>query len=298
MPIDAPWVRLVLGAVTSLLLLLGVVGAVTTAGQDDSLLRAGDAGAGGPGSVATTVVGSAEGGAPGAAAGRPDGATAAGGGATAAGAGATGPIAAPVGRSPKAGTYAYRLDVDDGKETYDVSWKVEDAGKSGEETRVLMTAKGGNSTRIEHASFKSDGYLIRLNTFDSGGGPYDCDWEPDVVEFRFPLATGLEWANDARCKITVASGTADARQTDTAKVTGTEQVDVGGEKVVVWVIERTRKSEFVGGGNTVIRETVSRELFAPSHGLVVLVTGTETLTEPNKTTKAKTHLELDKLTPS
>ena len=109
----------------------------------------------------------------------------------------------------------------------------------------------------------------------------ECDWQPDVPVYRFPLQAGAEWSWESKCTRRDGDSEETRTRTGTARVTGVREHAVGGREVLAWVIERqdvqmihTRFNFPAPGGNE-SRESTSRfesnatDLFAPAVGLEV-----------------------------
>ena len=282
MPYDTPLVRRVLSLATAALFFFGVIGALAVEEKpDDSDLVKDRGGLSTTDSTAPAAVGASDPNAPAtslpAAAPAPAGgqpATTAAGGARPSGQTAIGPA-----KPPQPGTYRFTRTVteDDEKDEEETDIKIEAVGTEGNVTRQKMVQQQDSATFIHTIAWAPDALRLELTRFEASFGgqayAYDCDWNPDTVEFALPLAAGKTWTVDSRCtaEIEVQPGqkqTLTIHRTGNQSVTGQKRVDVGGTSVNVWVIEGKTTVQTSGAFNS-RQESDGTIHMAPEYGLRV-----------------------------
>ena len=173
---------------------------------------------------------------------------------------------------PRPGAYRYRTTgtaAEEGGEGESTT-RIEERGRSGDETRLLVTTTGGELMITTEVAWRPDGVRALRSTFTFADRKGECDWEPDVVEAVFPLRPGATWTSTSTCAVTGAAPTPiPLRRTVNAEVVDLRRTRVAGVVVDVWAIKRVERLE--GGGIT--GETSALALFSPKHGLDVEVTG-------------------------
>lgn len=173
---------------------------------------------------------------------------------------------------PKPGAYRYRTTGTAAEESGEgeSTTRIEESGRSGDETRLLVTTTGGELSITTEVAWRPDGVRARRSTFTFGDRKGECDWEPDVVEAVFPLRPGATWTSTSTCAVTGAAPTPiPLKRTINAEVVDLRRTRVAGVVVDVWAIKRVERLE--GGG--MAGETSALALFSPKHGLDVEITG-------------------------
>jgi len=169
----------------------------------------------------------------------------------------------------KPGAYRYR-EVSDGETT--------------EETVRITDRGGGRQTEAEtdfssEVAWRSDGKYILESTFGQPPQGFRCDWNPDVLEYKLPLAQGTSWRAAQSC--TAAQGF--TIEFDSAsRVTGAERVRVAGQDVDTWVIRSEGTLTFRTPQGSSTQNLTSDNHFSPEHGLSVK--STETVEGPDPST--------------
>lgn len=173
---------------------------------------------------------------------------------------------------PKPGAYRYRTTGAAAEERGEgeSTTRIEERGRTDDETRLLITTTGGELSITTEVAWRPDGVRARRSTFTFGDRKGECDWEPDVVEAVFPLRPGATWTSTSTCAVTGAAPTPiPLKRTISAEVVDLRRTRVAGVVVDVWAIKRVERLE--GGGNN--GETSALALFSPKHGLDVEITG-------------------------
>lgn len=143
-------------------------------------------------------------------------------------------------------------------------------GSTSAATLVVSTAgqgrrrlsEGGDTDRLLAIS-DGDGF----EELTAGRGDAGCDWSPAAMVVPPRLTDGATWVTDATC--TTRDGTTDVTRHEEAVVRGRARTTVGDERVDCWLIERRTVTTSRLDAATVVVESVSTELFAPSLGLPV-----------------------------
>lgn len=170
-------------------------------------------------------------------------------------------------KAPAPGTYRYnRVSTADGKkDEKQTDVKVEAAGNEGSTSRVRVIVQEEGFTITHTLAWAPSEVRTEVSRFESSFGTFDCDWNPDSVEYPLPLATGKTWKIDSSCTVTANGQQITVRRTGDFKIVGARSVDVGGTRVSAWVVESSQNVQF--GPRAQRTEEVVH--FAPEHGLVV-----------------------------
>jgi hypothetical protein len=161
----------------------------------------------------------------------------------------------------KPGTYRYR-EVSDGETT--------------EETVRITDRGGGRQTEAEtdfsnEVAWRPDGKYILESTFGQPPQGFRCDWNPDVLEYKLPLAQGTTWQAAQSC--TPGQGFTIEFES-TSRVTGAERIRVAGQDVDTWVIRSEGTLTFRTPQGSSTQNLTSDSRFSPKHGLSVKSTET------------------------
>jgi hypothetical protein len=194
---------------------------------------------------------------------------------------------------PAEGTYPYRLRLVDDEETLEAKGRlvVQAARQAEGETRQshVYTDEVYGTQNQAHA-WRGDGVFLRLIDDGSGAEDNSCDFEPDILLYPLPLTVGHAWEADSAC----ADDPDGDRATTFSKVERADRISVGGQKVDVFVIRRTRESTDADGSFSVT-ETV---YFAPSVGVDVRMEADYRVSETGGSpTEWREEYELETLTP-
>ncbi len=246
-------------ALASLVLVAGIVGAAVGVGDDDN-----DA----PLAVATTAPAASLTPAPPSAAASPTASAAPQATATPA------PTSAPTGGlsqavPPKPGSYRYRET--SGGETSEQTLRITDKGAG------RQTEEDGEVT--SEVAWRDDGKYIVETTFTAQQGGFRCDWDPDVLEYKFPLASGATWRIKNTC--TVAQGFS-IEIDSTSRVTGSEKTSAAGQTVDTWIVHSEGTLTFRTPQGSSKQNLTADDRFSPAHGLSVHVS--ETIRGPDPAT--------------
>ncbi|MEX0875758.1 MAG: hypothetical protein WD646_00805 [Actinomycetota bacterium] len=183
---------------------------------------------------------------------------------------------------PRAGVYTYK-ETGDGRFTRS-SRRISDNGPGKQ--------REGQGDIVTDVNWKATGKYIAKLTF----GNIECNFEPDILEIKLPLAAGSAWDIDGDCDI--APGVS-MEFSGTSRVTGTERLSIGGTLVDTWKLRSSARITVNAGGDTSEQHITSDDHFAPAAGLYVRsttkTTGSDPFTgEPSDSTTVE---ELESLTP-
>ena len=171
---------------------------------------------------------------------------------------------------PRAGTYRYTLRDDRGER--EATTTVEDLPPTAPERRQRFLLRGEDIDTENDIAWRRDGVYVLSSVIVFGQSRGTCDWEPDTVQLRLPLAKGTTWESTSTCSMTGLTPTPiPVSRTVTGKILELRRVRIGGQVVDVWAIEGTDR--FEGGGQGGEKRLVA--LFSPKHGVVVSETGTK-----------------------
>ncbi len=172
---------------------------------------------------------------------------------------------------PRPGVYRYRVQARG--ETAEATTTVEDKGSDNVGRNQVLSMKGGGFDSTSDVSWRSDSVVVSRSTFTFGETKSECDWEPDFVQARLPLAKGVAWQSTSSCTTTFAGTPVVITRALQAKVVDLRRVRIAGQAVDAWVIETNDRFDFAGR----VIEQQGSALFSPKHGLVVSESGKVTV---------------------
>ena len=177
---------------------------------------------------------------------------------------APGPLVAP-----KVGSYGYDSTGSAGSSRVTVT--VEAAGTEGADTLQDITIPSdqlGQRTSIRsRVAWGPAGAIIRRS--QAAGG--DCGWQPPWPQYQGGLTVGKAWSYDTRCTVTMPVQATIERRGN-RRVTGAQTVEVAGRRAATWTlaVDETTVVTTVFGVITV--RSIGTEQLAPSLGVPVAKT--------------------------
>jgi hypothetical protein len=203
----------------------------------------------------------------------------------------------PVSPTPP-GTYVYTASVQSsrGTDTTTLTEKVVDESNTGGELRQSVTDTSSDNSANGHTevSWRSNGLYIRSQDFTMGGSTYTCTFASPVLELSLPLAVGKQWPIQGTCVVTFAGQQETVKLNGSAKVSGIDRVNVGGQAVNVWVGDSAFDIVGTGAIPLDIHEMLTRRLTAAG----VVVADTSTMTNVPFTGTVKETRQLHSLEPT
>jgi len=182
---------------------------------------------------------------------------------------ASGPVRPPAAVPPKPGHYDYSETNSNGTRQSTLVIASQGGGKQTENT--------DDETTVDEVQWRSNGKFERATTFSFPNGSFRCVWNPEFVEYKFPLRTGSSWTVHTTCHPNAQSSiTLDA----TSRVTGRERRSVAGAAVDAWVIVTDATIKFAGNGASFSEAIRDEDHFAPAYGLTVHEVAVTTDTDP------------------
>jgi hypothetical protein len=175
---------------------------------------------------------------------------------------------------PRPGVYRYRVQARG--DTAEATTTVEDKGSDNFGRNQVVSMKGGGFDSTSDVSWRSNSVVVSRSTFTFGETRSECDWDPDFVQARLPLANGVAWQSTSSCATTFAGTPVVIKRALTAKVVDLRRVRIAGQPVDAWVIEVADRFDFAGR----VIEQQGLRLFSPKHGLVVSESGKVTFGGP------------------
>lgn len=166
---------------------------------------------------------------------------------------------------PRPGTYQYGVRTGDGQQSeHDV--KIEEApAVKGNTSRRVSGARGGldsTSTLV----FEPGRVIVTETTFRYNGNEGRCDWDPDLLQSKLPLAQGSSWSSKSSCTVTGFGATPITVVAElSSKVVGLERRKVAGQVLDLWIVETASHYEFSGA----VIDATSKDWVSPRHGLIV-----------------------------
>ncbi len=193
---------------------------------------------------------------------------------------------------PRAGLYRYRSRANGSDQ--ETSTTVEDKGATDLGTNQVITQKGGGFDATNDVSWRKDGVLVLRSVFTFGQTKGECDWEPDFLQSRLPLAKGVTWQSVSSCMVSGFGPTPiRLERTLDARVDDLRRVKIAGQAVDGWVIESTDRIQVAGR----VIEQQGSSLFSSKHGVVVSSTGKATISGPDGSQTSDYSTELLNLSP-
>jgi hypothetical protein len=204
-----------------------------------------------------------------------------------------GPVAtkAPAGlgiaKQPKAGTYHFREKSD---------------GKTSEATLAIADRGPGKQSEEQEGvradvTWSDESKLIDKITFGAPPQGFECDFQPDLAELRFPLKIGAAWNTDGTCSAPPGISvdfSGRTRVTDLAKRT------VDGTSVDAWRLVTKATIEFSTAQGSFDQSVDSDSYLAPAYGVYVYSVDKQSGTDPTTGERVNetSTKELVSLTPS
>lgn len=178
---------------------------------------------------------------------------------------------------PRAGIYRYKAS--DSRGERDTTTKIEDRPPTGApERRQLVTIRGEGFDTDNEVSWRGDGVYVLSTVITFGENKGTCDWTPDTLQLKLPIAKGTSWESASTCNMTGIGPTPiPLNRRLTGKFLEVRRVRVAGQVIDVWAIEATEQLD--GGGQKVDRAGIT--LFSPKHGVAVSSSGTVTSSQGN-----------------
>jgi hypothetical protein len=176
---------------------------------------------------------------------------------------------------PRPGTYRYKATDSEGERQ--TSTKIEDRPPSGApERRQLYTIRGEGFDTDNEIAWRGDGVFVLSTVITFGQNKGTCDWNPDTVQLKLPIAKGASWESSSTCQMTGFGATPiPLNRKITGKFLEVRRIRVAGQVVDVWAIEGTEHLD--GAGQVVDRSGIT--LFSPKHGVQVSASGKVTTTQ-------------------
>jgi hypothetical protein len=196
---------------------------------------------------------------------------------------------------PKEGTYRYKQTSDG--QTSTVTLEIEDKGSGKQSETQSDGSQGAVTADVE---YRPDGKYDTKSTFGEPPQGFTCDWKPDLLEARFPIAAGQTWDVKSSCTSTVGAASITITVNGKATVRGSERATVGGTPVDVWVGHFEGTINFKTPQGNFSQKVTSDDRISPKYGVTVRSTETSEGTNPQtgQEQKTKATRELVSLTPS
>jgi hypothetical protein len=149
----------------------------------------------------------------------------------------------------------------------------------------VLTTRSGPAVTVDYAIWNAKMRLQERVVTTLGEGKTDCDWQPDLVLYKFPLSRGNRWSQTISCSGAVAAPFVQRMDVMT-EVVGVDRSTVAARVFVVWVIRVVQSFTSDRQGPPPFRiERVER--FAPSLGLVVSSVETRSALQQKTTTESR-----------
>jgi len=177
---------------------------------------------------------------------------------------APGPLVAP-----KVGSYGYDSTGSAGSSRVTVT--VEAAGTEGADTLQDITIPSdqlGQRTSIRsRVAWGPAGAIVRR----SQAAGADCGWQPPWPQYQGGLAVGKAWSYDTRCTVTMPVQATIERRGD-RRVTGSQTVEVAGRRLATWTLAVDETTILTSPFGVITVRSIGTEQLAPSLGVPVAKT--------------------------
>lgn len=198
------------------------------------------------------------------------------------------PVHTGVPRQPRPGRYEYTETDSNGTKISTLGITSRGDGK--------QTESQDQGNAIDEVVWRADGKIELATTFGFSSGSFRCDWNPDFVEYRFPVRQGASWSVQTSCHPSPQSS---ITLTGLSRVTGRHRVTVGRQSVDAWIIVTDAIIKFNGTGASFSEAIRDEDHFAPAYGITVHEVATTTDTDPSgQQTHDKTVRDLNSLVPT
>ena len=173
---------------------------------------------------------------------------------------------AGTGAAPRVGSYKYESTDEKGNVTQ-LTLNVKTtktAGAVADQTLTITSPQG--SEQNDYTWDPATGVMVSSTTLSGEQGSVSCSWKPDIIQFSFALRNGASWNSLSNCTTTVAKTPATATYSNKAQVTGYQAIQIAGQTVNTWIIDRTTVLTLKSATFDLKITTVSAEYFAPADG--------------------------------
>lgn len=172
------------------------------------------------------------------------------------------------------------------------------SSSAGGEVRQTFTEKRKDAEPSQRVIWRGDSRLEDAFVVTAGDDRFECDWAPDERVLALPLRTGASWQSNATCSINTGTTVFEVKRADTARVSGTRRVAVGGTEVDVWVVERTTTDVTTRSRvETNRQDHTIEQLWAPAQGLLVREVRRSVEKTSSETIRRTDERQLQRLTP-
>ena len=198
------------------------------------------------------------------------------------------PVHAGAPGPPKPGRYEYTETDSNGTKTSTLDITSHGDGRQTEDQDQ------GNA--VDEVAWRPNGKFELATTFGFSNGSVRCDWNPDFVEYRFPLRVGASWSVQTSCHPNPQSS---ITLSGTSHVMGRHRVTVGRQSVDTWIVVTDATIRFNGTGASFSEMIRDEDHFAPAYGITVHEVATTTDTDPSgQQTHDKTTRDVKSLAPT
>jgi hypothetical protein len=195
-------------------------------------------------------------------------------------------------KPPRAGAYRYKVTTSDGK-TSDATTQVEDKGTANGETKQVVKLRGQGFDSDNDVAWRADAVYVLVSNLQYGENHFTCDWNPDAIQLKLPVAAGTTWESSTSCTFTFGTTPVTVVRKTTWKIVELRRIKVAGQVVDVWAIDGTEHIEFAGN----VIEGSGTSLFSPKHGLVVKSDTTMKGSSAQGTQEGTASMEIQNLDP-
>lgn len=203
--------------------------------------------------------------------------------------------------SPKLGTYRYKTTSDGEQKETTVKIAKDTEQVPGEDRFVIKIGEDGNE-QVVYTARRSDGIYVRKMTFPAPtGGSIDCDWDPDLLDMKFPLKAGAQWNAESSCTTTFNGEKATFHMVSSSRVAGAQRTRIGGQDIDVWGLEATSTltvdTSYQGRPIHIVYDSKGTEQYSARNGVTVRSDTQNTVTGFGGEQKSTVQRELQSLTP-
>jgi len=132
------------------------------------------------------------------------------------------------------------------------------------------TSVGGGSNAT-YVVWRATGKVMTKLVIAENGYQFECDFQPDVIDYTFPLKVGRSWSGSTSCTTRFLNETVTTHLSYNGRVVRRDQLTVASSAVAVWVIASTTHTTSVKDQKSYQSSTEQMDYFSPKYGVSVRV---------------------------
>ncbi|MHB1445877.1 MAG: hypothetical protein ACYCZV_09515 [Acidimicrobiales bacterium] len=167
--------------------------------------------------------------------------------------------------APTPGTYQYKSTDSQGAVTQ-LKVSIKPAPGPAGATDQNLTISSPKGSESSDYAWGASGVMVSSTTLSGQQGSIQCNWNPDVTQYVFPIKVGSQWSSTSHCTTTVDGAPTQVTYTNQVMVSGIARIEEAGQVLDTWVIQRHAVLSAKSAAFTFNVDTVTTEYFAPIDG--------------------------------